>query len=158
MNEIILRPKISQWIISIFPVVVMMLCVWVATFFVSVPYMDEVMFLLFVVFFIYLVYSYFEMLIFRKWTVTEKNIKLEHGIFFRQAEFLEVYRIVDFKEQQSFLQMVFGIKTVIIFSEDKTTPRLPVFGIGKRYDLIGVLAPIVKEQRKENRIYEIANR
>ena len=60
MNEIILRPKISQWIISIFPVVVMMLCVWVATFFVSVPYMDEVMFLLFVVFFIYLVYSYFE--------------------------------------------------------------------------------------------------
>lgn len=158
MEDIIIKPRIEQWFISVIPIFVLMLGFWFGTFFVSFPYIDEFIAVTFSVLFLYLVYSYFDMIVFRKWTVTAKNIKLEYGVFFRHSEFLEIYRIIDFEEHQTFLQMIFRIKTILVLSEDKTTPRLPIFGVNKNYDLISILRPMVKEQRKENRIYEIANR
>lgn len=93
-----------------------------------------------------------------KWTVTDKQIRSEHGVFMRDVNYIELYRVVDYAEKQSFLQLIFGVKDVIIYSGDRTDPALRIYGIPNGMPVIPVIKPLVEQQKKENYVYEITNR
>ena len=42
-----------------------------------------------------------------KWTITRKQLKTEWGVFTRDIHYVELYRVVDYCEKQSFMQMMF---------------------------------------------------
>ena len=67
--------------------------------------------------------------------ITEEQLQYEYGILSLQRDFIELYRVVDYSEQRSFLQMLFGLKTVSIYSGDKTCPRLDIIGVKGDTDL-----------------------
>lgn len=93
-----------------------------------------------------------------RYVVTGEQIIYEHGVFHRQVEYLELYRVVDFNEQQTLMQQLFGLKTVSVYSGDRTTPRLDVLGVRSQTDLISELRARVYDNKKKNGIYEITNR
>ena len=93
-----------------------------------------------------------------KWIVTRLQIRSEHGVFTRDIQYLELYRVVDYSEKQSFLQMLTGIKDVIVYSGDRTTPALRIMGIPASMEVIPILKQLVEEQKKIHNIYEITNR
>lgn len=93
-----------------------------------------------------------------KWTVTEKQLISEYGVFTRDKHYIELYRIVDYCERQSFMQMVMGLKDVIVFSGDRTTPAERIYGLPSGLDIIGQLKELVEQQKKEYHVYEITNR
>ncbi len=93
-----------------------------------------------------------------KYTFTTEELRNESGLFSRRKGHMELYRIYDFEEKRSFMQILFGLKTVIIEGGDKTDPQLPIIGIKNSLDLCGLLRPYVEKQRKEHKITEIANR
>ncbi len=92
------------------------------------------------------------------YTFTPEQIIYEHGVFKRTRDYCELYRVVDFKEESSFLQQIFGIKTVTIFSGDRSTPRLDLIGIDRSDNIIPAIRERVAFNRKRHGIYEITNR
>ena len=93
-----------------------------------------------------------------KWTITRKQLKTEWGVMSRDIHYVELYRVVDYCERQSFMQMVFGLKDIIVYSNDRTTPAQRIYGIPAGLEIIPKLKELVEQQKKEYHVYEIANR
>ena len=105
---------------------------------------------------LYLVYHY--LYITRMvYVITSEQLKYEYGIFSCQKDFVELYRVVDYSEQQSFLQLLLGIKTISIYSGDRTHPRLDLIGIDKNLDLISMIRERVEVNKKRHNIHEFTN-
>lgn len=90
--------------------------------------------------------------------LSEETLVYERGIFNRSADYIELYRVIDFREEQSFLQQLCGLKTVIIFSGDRTTPQLRIPGLHHKEDLIHELRQRVEYNKTRRGVYEITNR
>ena len=89
--------------------------------------------------------------------ITEEQLQYEYGIMSLQRDFIELYRVVDYSEQRSFLQMLFGLKTVSIYSGDKTCPRLDIIGVKGDTDLITMIRERVEYNKKKHNIHEFTN-
>lgn len=90
--------------------------------------------------------------------ITSEQIIYEHGVFHRTRDYIELYRVVDYREDSNFVQQLFGIKTVKVFSGDRTTPCLNIMGMDRSDDLIPTLRERVTYNRMRNGVYEITNR
>lgn len=90
--------------------------------------------------------------------IDEEQLVYEHGVFVRHNEYIELYRIVDFREQQSLLQQLAGLKTVSVYSGDRTTPRLDIIGTDHREQLVTLIRERVELNKRRKGIYEITNR
>ena len=91
------------------------------------------------------------------YTITEEQLQYEYGILSLQRDFIELYRVVDYSEQRSFLQMLLGLKTVSIYSGDKTCPRLDIIGVQGSKDLITAIRERVEYNKKKRNIHEFTN-
>lgn len=105
---------------------------------------------------IFLVMRYV-MLVNVKWIVEEETLCRIKGIFSKQTDYIEMYRITDYKENQSFLQRIMGVKTVTVYSTDRSDEVTDIPGVPADMNLIGIIRDNVEKCRKEKRIYEIAN-
>ena len=92
-----------------------------------------------------------------RYAINEEQLQYEYGIFSIQRDYIELYRVVDYSEQRSFLQMLFGLKTVSIYSGDKTCPRLDVVGVRNQLDLIAAIRERVEYNKKKRNIHEFTN-
>ena len=70
---------------------------------------------------------------------------------------MELYRVNDYKEEQSLLQRILGLKKVIVFTTDRTMPTLNIYGVNTPVDIISYLRENVEKSKEDKRIYEIAN-
>jgi membrane protein YdbS with pleckstrin-like domain len=93
-----------------------------------------------------------------QWTITDKQLITQWGVLTRDIHYVELYRVVDYCERQSFMQMVFGLKDVIVYSNDRTTPAQRIYGVPGAMVIIPLLKELVEQQKKEYHVYEIANR
>ena len=89
--------------------------------------------------------------------ITEEQLQYEYGILSLQRDFIELYRVVDYSEQRSFLQMLFGLKTVSLYSGDKTCSRLDIIGVRGESDLISTIRERVEYNKKKRNIHEFTN-
>ena len=121
----------------------------------SVPY-HSVFFCvaLALVFKVYYRYVYLKGMLY---TVTGEQLVYEHGVFTRSRDYIELYRIVDFDEKRSFLQLILGLKTIIVHSGDRTLPKLRIIGVREATDVVGCLRERVSYNRKRMNIHEFAN-
>ena len=109
-----------------------------------------------IVLILYLIYRY--LYITRMvYVVTSEQLKYEYGIFSCQKDFVELYRVVDYSEQRSFLQLLLGVKTISIYSGDRTHPRLDLIGIDNNLDLISIIRERVEVNKKRHNIHEFTN-
>ena len=92
------------------------------------------------------------------WEISNVKICRRHGILTRQTDYIELYRVVDYRETQTFLQRLLGVKTVVIISTDKSDPSMLIRGVPAKADLVTYTRTLVEQNKKENHIYEITNR
>lgn len=90
--------------------------------------------------------------------ITAEQLIHEHGVLHRTRDYIELYRIVDFREDSRFLQQLFGLKSIRVFSGDRTTPSLDLIGMDVDDPLIPEIRIRVAYNKRRNGIYEIANR
>ena len=93
-----------------------------------------------------------------EYIVTDEQLIHEHGVFVRDSDYIELYRVVDFKENRSFLQQLAGLKTVSVYSGDRNTPRLDIIGVRNNIDLVAHIRERVEYNKQRKGIYEITNR
>ena len=91
------------------------------------------------------------------YVIGDEQLKYQKGIFTETKDFIELYRVVDYSEQRSFLQILFGLKTVSIYSGDRTRPRLDMIGIDKDMDLISEIRQRVEYNKTRRNIHEFTN-
>ena len=92
-----------------------------------------------------------------EYTITGEQLVYEHGVFTRSRDYIELYRVVDFDEKRSFLQLLLGLKTIVVHSGDRSMPKLKIIGIREKADVVGCLRERVSYNRKRMNIHEFAN-
>lgn len=92
------------------------------------------------------------------WTVTDHQLIHTHGVLHRSVGYLELYRIYDYAESQSLLEQILRIKTITLMSGDRSDPKMRLYGIDARTDLISFMRAKVEQCKKDKDIYEITNR
>lgn len=93
-----------------------------------------------------------------RWEVNEQNIVFIRGIFNRETDYIEMYRVVDYKEEQNLLQQFFNIKTLVIYSGDQSHTELEIYGLAEDCRIIEFIRENVEKQKQKKKIYEITNR
>lgn len=93
-----------------------------------------------------------------QWTVSDRRLVYRRGVMVRKTDYLELYRIVDYREQQNLIQQFTGLKDVVIVSQDKCQPILVMYGLDKELKIIEYINVRVERCKKERNIYEITNR
>lgn len=106
--------------------------------------------------FLYLLYRYLYVTR-MAYVITSEQLKYECGVFSCNRDFIELYRVIDYSEQRSFLQILLGIKTISIYSGDRTHPRLDLVGINNKVDLISTIRERVELNKKRRNIHEFTN-
>ena len=90
--------------------------------------------------------------------ISSEQLIIQHGVFHRSSDYIELYRIVDFSEQRDILEQLFGLKTVSIYSGDRTNPKLDIYGVMEKVDVVGIIRERVEYNKQRRGVYEITNR
>lgn len=93
-----------------------------------------------------------------EYRINGEQLIMEHGVFTRKSDYLELYRIVDFNEHRTLPQQICGLKTVTIYSGDRSNPKLVIIGVKNDLDLISLIRERVEYNKQRKGIYEITNR
>lgn len=155
-GTIIIKPHVLQWVINQLPLLALvsfgaLLC--------GVEHLPcrGIIGTLEIVFSLLLLYS-FVYLRSLEYRITDQQIVVEHGVFKRSTDYMELYRVIDFNEHSNLMQQLCALKTITIYAGDKNMPTLHVIGVKNRYDIIRELRSRVIYSRELFRIYEVTNR
>jgi uncharacterized membrane protein YdbT with pleckstrin-like domain len=91
------------------------------------------------------------------WIVGASTLCRIRGVFSRQTDYIELYRVVDYSESQTFLQKLWRVKTVSIISTDKSDCTMQIYGVKASFDIVRLIRNRVEKCKQEKRIYEITN-
>lgn len=91
------------------------------------------------------------------WIINDSTLCRIYGVFSKHTDYIELYRVVDYSESQTFWQKLWGVKTVSIVSTDKTDRTMVMYGISARRDIVHEIRNRVENCKNQRRIYEITN-
>ena len=148
-------PHTGQFVINELPILVLCCAGWVFGGIDGLPFTTLSMWVALLLS-LFLVYRFIYLRRIR-YRIGSEQLVCEHGIIWRKTDYMELYRNVDFTENQSLLQQLCGLKTVSIFSMDRNTPRLDLTGIRRRDDIVTLVRERVEYNKRKKGIYEITN-
>lgn len=93
-----------------------------------------------------------------KFIISSEQLIIEHGVFRRKNDYIELYRVVDYGVNRDILEQIFGLKTVSIYSGDRTNPKLDIYGVKENIDVVSIIRERVEWNRQMKHIYEVTNR
>ena len=93
-----------------------------------------------------------------QYVISAEQLIVQQGVFHRTSDYIELYRIVDFSEQRDILEQFFGLKTISIYSGDRTNPKLDICGVQEKVDVVGIIRDRVEYNKQIKGVYEITNR
>jgi len=88
----------------------------------------------------------------RIYEVTTERIKISRGIFSRRTDELELYRVKDLTLIEPFFFRLFGLGSVIITTNDASTPTLTIHAVKRIKELREELRQAVEVGRDKKRV------
>lgn len=153
-GTIMLRPHWTQYIINELPFLILNVIGW--TLVVRQHAENEWLLLATAILSLYVYYQY-AYISAMKYRISSEQILFRHGVLQRDCDYIELYRVVDYYEHQSLMQQLFGLKTISIYSGDRTNPRLDIIGVPKSKDLVSEIRTRVEMNKIAKGIREITN-
>lgn len=153
---ITLRPSVWQFFINELPMLLLCICAFAVG---GLPYPEIGKFALTAggILSLCLLYRFIYLRNIR-YHIGSEQIICEHGVFQRSVNYMELYRVVDFAEHQTLMQQICGLKSVTIFSMDRSTPRLELTGMANKQDIVSHIRQRVEINKRRKGVYEITNR
>ena len=133
-DDIILKPKFRYWLMKNFLLITLAIFVFIFS-----KYIRE-----------------HELLKFISGTILV--LLIYQGVLSKRINYIELYRVYDYEEKQSFIQSLINNTNIYIYSGDKSTPELLMNGLKANSDIIQTIRNRVEEQKKKKGIYEFTNR
>ena len=88
----------------------------------------------------------------RKYELTSQRLKSHEGVFSKQTNELELYRVKDTQFEQSFFLRLFGVGNVLLFTSDATTPLVKIEAVSGAQALREKIRTLVEERRDQKRV------
>lgn len=89
---------------------------------------------------------------FTKYSLTTSRIFRETGLLNLQEEEVLLYRVRDISLSRSFIQRMFGVGTIHVYSSDKTSNHLDICNIKKPKEVKELLFEKVEEAKNSRRM------
>lgn len=83
----------------------------------------------------------------------QDRMTFKEGIFSSKTDFLELYRVKDYKVYQSFFMRIFSIQNIILITSDKSRKIIEIKGV-KKSNVINLIRNQVEEQRRKKGVRE----
>lgn len=90
-----------------------------------------------------------------RYEITPEELKYHSGILSRKHEFIELYRVKDFRIERPFIYRMFGLGNLVIYTSDKTTPIFRMKAVRKPEDTYTILRGFVERSRREKHVFEV---
>ena len=104
-DDIILKPKFRYWLMKNFLLITLAIFVFIFSKYIREHELLKfisgtiLVLLIFIIF-----YRYISMLLCTKWIITREQIKIYQGVLSKRINYIELYRVYDYEEKQSFIQ------------------------------------------------------
>lgn len=92
---------------------------------------------------------------FYNYNLTTERLKLTTGIFSRETDVLELYRVKDMAISQPFVLRLFGLSNVTLTTSDRTTPILKLEAIRNGDTVLDTIRHHVEALREKKRVREV---
>ena len=161
MNYIFIQPNVRQFLAEIIPIVFVGIpLIFLIELIPHQPHADYILIpqTVIAIGIILMVFVHYLILNSLSWKIDNEKICRQRGVLARQTDYIELYRVVDYRESQTFLQRLLGVKTVIIISTDKSDAAMLIKGVPAKSDIVGFTRKLVEQIKKDKRVYEITNR
>ncbi|BBE16303.1 hypothetical protein AQPE_0440 [Aquipluma nitroreducens] len=87
--------------------------------------------------------------------IDPEELRYYSGILSRKHEYIELYRIKDFRVEKPMIYRMFGLGDLTIYSSDKTTPVLQLNAISEPEEKYKILRGLVELNRMEKHVFEV---
>lgn len=88
-------------------------------------------------------------------TLTRQRLRIRTGVFSKQNEDVELYRVKDWSLEEPLNQRIFGKGKISLFSSDRSSPELHLQWISKPASFIEALRGAVEAVRDSKRVREL---
>ncbi len=155
-QTVALRPHVLQYVINEFPAI----CLSIAAFWIYVfgKFMWHEYFIYAALFLVIYLFCKLLSLLRTEYVITSEQIIILHGVLSHSTDYVELYRVVDYKQHRSLPQQIFGLKTVTIYSGDRNNSVVNMIGIKETDDVVSEIRMRVEFNKRRKGIYEITNR
>ena len=89
---------------------------------------------------------------FTKYFLTEKKLVVHQGLFTTTEDEILLYRIQDISRKRNLLQKLFGLGTVIVSSQDRTTPVLEIKNIKNSDEFKDMLSEQIEKEKSRMKV------
>ncbi len=90
-----------------------------------------------------------------RYEIDAEELRLSSGIFRRKHEYVETYRIKDYRVEKPFTYRFFGLGNLIIYTSDQTTPIIRLDAIKDPEEKYKILRGLVELSRREKHVFEV---
>ncbi len=90
-----------------------------------------------------------------RYEIDTEELRCYSGIFSRKHEFIENYRIKDYRIERPLIYRMFGLGNLIIYTSDKTTPVFRLDAIRDPEEKYKILRGLVELNRREKHVFEV---
>jgi len=87
--------------------------------------------------------------------VTSQRLRMRWGVFTRQLEEIEIYRVKDTTETQTLWQRLVGVGTVKVLSSDRTLPELRLRNVKGHSEVRDCIRAQTERMRRARRVREL---
>lgn len=151
-----ITPSWKQFVVNELPLIIPCLVAITAAGIEGVPY-PKIIFWVGVILLIVLTYKLFYMLKI-KYIITSQQIIYIHGVIGHTADYMELYRVVDYRQHSSPQQQIMGLKTITLYTGDRSSPVFNMIGIDRNFHIIEEIRERVEYNKQRKGIYEFTNR
>lgn len=93
-----------------------------------------------------------------KYIITDQQIIYIHGVVGQAKDYMELYRVIDYREHSSLQQQIAGIKTITLYSGDHSLPKFKMYGLPQKSIITEEIRKRVEYNKQRKGIYEFTNR
>lgn len=102
----------------------------------------------------YMTYIFLDLLL-TTYTLTNERLIIRKGILIRKRDYTDLYRIIDYGDKANFMEQIFKLDTIIIYTTDKKKPTLIMKGMKNASNKISSIRNNVEKLRLERNVFEI---
>jgi hypothetical protein len=90
-----------------------------------------------------------------RFKLSSRRVEYERGVFAKEVDSLELWRVLDVRYRQTFVDRILGNATIILIGTDKTDPELALYGLPDHRALFEKLRDAVQAARHTSRPMEV---
>ena len=90
-----------------------------------------------------------------RYEIDTEELRCYSGVFNKKHEFIENYRIKDYRIDRPLIYRMFGLGNLIVYTSDKTTPVFRLDAIRDPEEKYKILRGLVELNRREKHVFEV---